>query len=292
MNIYRGRFAPSPSGPLHFGSLVAALGSWLDARSNDGEWLLRIEDIDPPREIAGASDDILHTLEKYGLYWDQQVSYQSSNLNYYQQMLDQLLTDGLLYRCTCTRKQILSTGNLYQNLCRDKKHPVESIHSLRIKIKHPVFHFDDCFQGLCNTNPEKAGEDFILKRKDGLYAYMLAVVVDDAEQQITHVIRGADLLDTTTQQLSLFNILKKKPPVYGHLPLVVNAQGLKFSKQNHATAIDVNNTSSTIFKALSFLKQEPPNALRLEHRDSILKWAIQNWNPQLFRGKSQFHCET
>lgn len=288
MNRYRGRFAPSPSGPLHFGSLIAALGSWLDARHHDGDWLVRIEDIDPPREVKGAADDILRTLENYGLYWDQAVSYQSSNLEYYQETLERLMIEGLVYRCTCTRKQIRESSGIYQNLCRDKNIPPVSSHSLRLRVNQPTLSFTDIFQGQNDTESAAAGEDFILKRKDGLYAYMLAVVLDDLQQQMTHVIRGADLLETTTQQISLFRILKASPPLYGHLPLAVNSRGLKLSKQNHAEAISINRVSENLWRALDFMKQAPPAELQGAPAETILEWAIPNWNPNNFSGCRQF----
>ena len=287
MSAYRGRFAPSPTGPLHFGSLVAALGSWLDARSNQGEWLVRIEDIDPPREVSGAADDILRTLENYGLYWDHEVLYQSSQYDYYQQLLQQLLDDNFVYRCNCTRKQIKATGGIYSNHCRNKSIKASDEHSLRLKVINPLHGFDDCFQGQCDTELSAANEDFIVRRKDGLYAYMLAVVADDFQQQITHVIRGADLLDTTTQQLCLFNSIKAKPPVFGHLPLVVNSEGLKLSKQNHALPVNVKNASECLWQSLAFLKQSPPESIRKEEKETQLNWAIENWRPAAFAGKME-----
>lgn len=288
MTIYRGRFAPSPSGPLHFGSLIAALGSWIDARFHQGEWLLRIEDIDPPREMAGAADDILRTLEKFGLFWDLKVSYQSMNLAYYEQLLQQLYKDGFAYRCTCTRKQIQLTAGVYNNHCRTKQHPESSSHSIRLKITKPKYFFDDCFQGRYQAQPSIANEDYILKRKDGLYAYMLAVVADDHQQQISHVIRGADLIQTTIQQHYLFDYLKAKPPEYGHLPIAVSQQGDKLSKQNHAKHLARDNVSETLCQALCFLKQEPPEALFKENKEVILNWAIDNWHPSAFSGNLQF----
>lgn len=287
MSPYRGRFAPSPSGPLHFGSLVAALGSWLDAKYHQGEWLVRIEDIDPPREIAGAADDIIKTLESYGLHWDQSVTYQSHHVKRYQQILDQLLNEDLVYRCNCTRKQIKALGGIYQNTCRDKKIALQNEYALRLKIDSATNSFDDCYQGYCAINENSANEDFILKRKDGLYAYMLAVVVDDIDQNISHVIRGADLLETTQQQLCLFKVLNKTSPIYGHLPLVVNEQGLKLSKQNHAKAISLNKINENIWQALTFLQQSPPSELRQDSKENLLQWAVENWQSQLFAGKTQ-----
>ncbi|MCP3673375.1 MAG: tRNA glutamyl-Q(34) synthetase GluQRS [Gammaproteobacteria bacterium] len=288
MNTYRGRFAPSPSGPLHFGSLIAALGSWLDARHHKGKWFVRIEDIDPPREIAGAADNILATLENFGLIWDGQVTYQSENQHHYQQVLLQLFDEQEVYRCTCTRKQIQSSNGIYTNFCRDKQHSSKTDHSLRLKIHQPVTSFEDCYHGHYNTALHSASEDFIVKRKDGFYAYMLAVVVDDIEQQITHVIRGADLLETTSQQLYLFKLLKYSLPIFGHLPVATNNQGLKLSKQNYAPSIADAPVNETLWLALNFLKQSPPIELRKENTSLLLDWATQHWQPNKFKGKQQF----
>ncbi len=290
MTTYRGRFAPSPSGPLHFGSMVAAIGSWLDARFHQGQWLVRMEDIDPPREIPGAADDILRTLEAFGLYWDQKVTYQSSSLKRYQELLQGLLDEHHVYRCICTRKQIKTTAGVYTNSCRKAEHPDETEHSVRLKVEKPVLSFQDCFQGPCKAKLSTACEDFILKRKDGLFAYMLAVVVDDIEQQITHVIRGADLLDTTPQQLYLFHLLKAKAPLYGHLPIALNRQGHKLSKQNHAPAVSIDDISETLWQALAFLKQNPPDSLRFESKEKLLNWAVQHWQPDVFAGNRSFTC--
>ena len=287
MMKYRGRFAPSPTGPLHFGSLVAALGSWLDARSNNGEWLVRIEDIDPPREVAGASDEILRTLEYFGLYWDQQVTYQSDNLEYYHDILDQLISKDIVYCCVCTRKQIKTTNGIYQNSCRYKDNTDSEKHSLRLKVMHPVLSFQDYFHGQCKAKMELAKEDYILKRKDGLYAYMLAVVLDDYRQNISHVIRGADLLDTTVQQIYLFNTLNAPVPQYGHLPLVVNNLGKKMSKQNQAPAIQHKNVAEQLWQALDFLKQAPPVELHNDSKENILNWATQHWDPDTFKAEYQ-----
>ena len=214
--------------------------------------------------------------------------YQSTNLQYYQHIIEKLYSEGLAYRCTCTRKQIQATGGVYQNICRDKQHPAVNPHSIRIKVNQVVNIFDDCFQGRCEIPSVTSNEDFILKRKDGFFAYMLAVVIDDHKQQITHVIRGADLIETTIQQLYLFNVLKIEAPIYGHLPLAVNDQGLKLSKQNRAAPISNNNISESLWQALVFLQQNPPLSLRLEARDTLLEWAIQNWQPKAFAGNRQF----
>ncbi len=286
---YRGRFAPSPSGPLHFGSLVAALGSWVDARANKGEWLVRIEDIDPPREVKGAIDDILISLEMFGLNWDQEILYQSSRLDDYQAILEQLINDGLVYRCICTRKEIKASGGIYQNTCRALNISEDLEHSLRLKVINPDLEFTDCFQGRCKTKSGVAHEDFILKRKDGLFAYMLAVVLDDVHQQISHVIRGSDLIDTTIQQINLFKALNKNHPIYGHLPVAVDRHGLKLSKQNHAQAVmtGAENVSEILHQCLEFLKQSPPNELKSESKEVILSWATQHWRPDNFKDTFQ-----
>ncbi|OIQ48535.1 MAG: tRNA glutamyl-Q(34) synthetase GluQRS, partial [Gammaproteobacteria bacterium MedPE] len=193
MTQYRGRFAPSPSGDLHFGSLVAALGSYLDAKANNGQWLVRMEDIDPPREVAGASDSILRTLEAFGLHWDGDIAYQSQRHEFYQHHLEQLIADGFCYGCDCTRKMIMSGGGLYQGTCQHKANgKLTTPHSLRFVNNHGVSGFDDRLLGRIEVGEDFANEDFILKRKDGLYAYQLVVVLDDMEQGITDVVRGSD----------------------------------------------------------------------------------------------------
>ncbi|WP_372881914.1 tRNA glutamyl-Q(34) synthetase GluQRS [Psychromonas sp.] len=277
---YRGRFAPSPSGSLHFGSLVAALGSYLQARSQQGLWQVRIEDIDPPREVQGAASDILQTLQAYGLHWDGEVIYQSNNSHSYEQVLSQWSAQQRCYACACTRKMIQQAGGLYRGVCRDKQLP-EKDHALRINlhdITHAVEHFEDLLQGHIRLNPLQAREDFIIKRRDGLYAYNLAVVLDDISQGITEVVRGADLLYTTGKQLTLYRLLNKKPPAYLHLPVAVTAPGKKLSKQNHALAISKDNPLPTLLAALAFLGHPVPQQLHQTSCSIILAWAIQNWS--------------
>ncbi len=277
---YRGRFAPSPSGSLHFGSLVAALGSYLQARSQQGLWQVRIEDIDPPREVRGAAADILQTLQAYGLHWDGEVIYQSNNSGYYEQVLAQWSAQQRCYACACTRKMIQQSGGLYRGVCRDKKLP-EKDHALRINlgnIAHPVEHFKDLLQGHIRLDHRQAREDFIIKRKDGLYAYNLAVVIDDINQGITEVVRGADLLYTTGKQLTLYQLLNKKPPTYLHLPVAVTAPGKKLSKQNHALAISKDDPLPTLVAALAFLGHPVPARLHRTSCTTILTWAIENWS--------------
>lgn len=292
---YVGRFAPSPSGPLHFGSLVAAVGSYLQAKANDGLWLVRIEDIDPPREVAGAAADILNTLECYGLHWDKEVIYQSRQSHYYREVLHWLAQNGKSYPCRCSRKQInqsyIDSGQpgIYQRTCRmlqlDQPHC-----AIRLKNDTPVTRFTDRLQGQVTAfgerplkRPLDAGlnapfaDDFIIHRKDGLFAYQLAVVVDDILQGITQVVRGCDLLPTTLHQMTLYQSFAHPLISYLHLPLAVTAPGLKLSKQNHATAVDRQNPSATLIKVLQFFDMKVAVPLHGAPVAEILAWAVRHW---------------
>lgn len=278
-SAYIGRFAPSPSGPLHFGSLVAAVGSYLQAKSQQGKWLVRIEDIDPPREVAGASQDILMTLQAYGLQWDDEVIYQSEQSAHYEQVLASLKQQQLSYACACTRKIIKQQGGLYLGNCRDKALMPED-NALRInvaKLASPITHFHDQLQGDIALDKQQADEDFIIKRKDGLYAYNLAVVIDDINQGINEVVRGADLLPTTGKQISLYQLLGQPVPKYVHLPLVVSEPGVKLSKQNHALAIDKHDPRPTLLQALAFLGHPAPVEIAQNSCQEILHWSTKNW---------------
>ena len=275
---YIGRFAPSPSGPLHFGSLIAALGSWLDARANDGQWLLRIEDLDPPREMAGAAELIIESLQRHGLYWDGDIVWQSDRLQRYDEVLEHLSEQDLTYRCYCSRKQIRAQGGLHL-ACATSISP-DAIAATRMQVTSNPASFDDCFYGNQTITDAQANEDFILKRKDDLHAYMLAVVVDDIEQNISHIIRGADLLTTTCQQIYLFQKLNAKVPVFGHLPLATRNNGDKLSKQNHAPAIDDSNALKNLIQALKFLQQPIPETKNIEQ---LLNQAVTNWQPERFK---------
>ncbi len=283
-HTYRGRFAPSPSGLLHFGSLVTALASYLDARSQQGVWLVRIEDIDPPREQQGASYAILNTLEHFGLTWDESVLFQSTQSKGYEEVLAYLLDQKLSYYCHCTRADIQSKGGIYNGTCRDLhlcKHQATSTDNqlaIRIINAQPVEHFIDLIHGKFQSEKAFAREDFTLRRKDGLFAYQLAVVIDDIYQGITHIVRGCDLLETTVKQLSLFNVLGAKTPKYAHIPLAITDSGFKLSKQNKAPILDSEKVCETLVLALKFLGQNPPKDLSLSHKDDILRWAINNWS--------------
>lgn len=280
---YRGRFAPSPSGLLHFGSLIAALASYLDAKStidaqgNAGKWLVRLEDIDPPREQIGASSAILTTLEAYGLYWDEQVLYQSQQSALYQQLLKDIYQQNLSYYCPCTRAEIKAIGGIYQGHCRQLSQ-TQPNSATRLINQYGLYQFNDIFQGEVNCDKKLAEEDFIIHRKDTLFAYQLAVVHDDIYQGITHVIRGCDLLEPTARQLTLFKTLNKKAPLYGHVPLAVTEQGYKLSKQNKAPAIDNNNPQPALIAALKFLGQKPTTNLEQAQVTDILNWAMKHWS--------------
>lgn len=273
---YRGRFAPSPSGLLHFGSLITALASFLDARKNNGTWLVRIEDIDPPRELVGASKLILNTLEAFGLHWDESVLYQSKQSERYQALLQSLHHKEKSYYCQCTRANIKALGGIYQGHCRHLELPAEQS-ATRLINTQPVNHFTDLVQGDVQGDNALSAEDFIIHRKDGLFAYQLAVVADDIHQKITHVIRGCDLLTPTMRQLTLFNSLASSAPLYGHIPLAVTNKGFKLSKQNKAPAIDNTSPQISLLAALNFLGQHPEKQLANASVTEIINWAIAHW---------------
>ncbi|MFD2167673.1 tRNA glutamyl-Q(34) synthetase GluQRS [Thalassotalea euphylliae] len=274
---YRGRFAPSPSGLLHFGSLVTALASYLDARANDGVWLVRIEDIDPPREQAGAADEILRTLEDYGMFWDEKVLYQSDQSALYEDVLQYFEQHQLSYRCECTRAMIKASGGVYAGTCKHKQLKNTDT-SIRLINQFGCAHYSDLIQGEVTCDVKLAQEDFIIKRKDGLYAYQLAVVIDDIYQGITHIVRGCDLLEPTARQLTLYKTYNCQPPVYAHVPLVITHDGFKLSKQNKAPAIDRSAPQQSLYAALSFLGQQPPKILVKQTVAEILSWAINHWS--------------
>jgi glutamyl-Q tRNA(Asp) synthetase len=274
---YRGRFAPSPSGLLHFGSLIAALASYLDAKHNRGQWLIRIEDIDPPREKVGASTEILSTLENYGLHWDEDVLYQSQQSDLYLEVLSLLAQQKLSYHCACTRAQIKIDGGIYQGHCRTLS-LAASNNAIRVINSSATSQYHDLIQGEVSCDKKLAGEDFIVRRKDGLFAYQLAVVVDDIYQGISHIIRGCDLLEPTARQLSFYQILNQQAPKFGHFPLAVTDEGYKLSKQNNAPAIDTKNPIPSLIAALNFLGQQPPNELKYASVDELLAWATAHWS--------------
>lgn len=289
---YIGRFAPSPSGPLHFGSLVAALASFLDARQAGGRWLVRIDDIDPPRQMPGADDLILHTLEQHGLYWDETVLWQSSRSEAYLAQLEELASKDLIYPCTCTRQALRAMGGVYNGQCRHRHISSDTPAALRLKLYDlppPLDHLDDRvhfvdrIQGPQTQNLARDVGDAIVRRKDGLFGYQLAVVLDDLFQGITRVVRGADLLPVTARQIRFFEILQQPAPDYAHVPVATFA-GRKLSKQNQAPALDNRLATQNLWQALVFLRQNPPAELRQGPVDTLLQWACKHWTPEALRG--------
>ena len=286
MTLLTGRFAPSPSGPLHFGSLVAALASYCEVKSRQGHWLLRIEDVDTGRVVAGAGEQILRDLETFGFEWDAAVSYQSDQFEQYQHYLDKLLEQGDCYACECSRRSLRQQGvasgplgQIYPGLCRVKQLPVPE-HSLRLNTEHAqsVSFVDRVYGEMALNLPLSVG-DFVLKRRDNIFAYHLAVVVDDELQGITQVVRGADLLENTCLHLYLQQRLSFATPEYMHIPLVNNAQGVKLSKQTGASALDHEHASALLVAALNHLGQAPQQELEHNKPREILQWAVANWNP-------------
>jgi glutamyl-Q tRNA(Asp) synthetase len=279
---YRGRFAPSPTGSLHFGSLVAALGSYLDARRHRGQWLIRIEDLDPPREVPGAADDILHTLEAYGFQWDGKVQYQSQRLTHYQEAMEELLSAEKAFPCTCTRSDIATSsrmgsgGWVYPGTCRNGVGTGSPPRSIRIRTHADPISFRDRIQGRYSQSLQQDIGDYVIRRADGLFAYQLAVVVDDAWQGVSHVVRGLDLLTSTPRQIHLQGLLDIPTPVYAHLPLVVDAAGRKLSKQWGSRPVTRNNALESLTAAHVFLNQEPPVEKPATLED-FWDWALSHW---------------
>lgn len=274
---YIGRFAPSPSGELHFGSLIAALGSYLQARARQGIWRVRIEDIDPPREVPGAAETILRQLEHYGLHWDGEVLWQSQRHDAYRERLAWLHAQGLSYYCTCTRARIQSVGGVYDGHCRTLHHGPENA-AVRVVQQHPVTRFTDLLQGELHADPRLADEDFIIHRRDGLFAYNLAVVVDDYFQGVNEIVRGADLIEPTVRQISLYQLFGWPVPDYIHLPLVVNEKGMKLSKQNHAPALPTGDPRPVLINALQFLNQDVTHEWQDLRTEELLEKAVAQWS--------------
>ncbi|HLV76865.1 MAG TPA: tRNA glutamyl-Q(34) synthetase GluQRS [Marinobacter sp.] len=275
---YRGRFAPSPTGPLHFGSLVTALASWLEARTARGDWLVRIEDLDPLREPPEATGQILHSLECHGLYPDEPVRFQSRRHDAYQSAIDQLLALNKAYRCRCSRKLLQQHGGYHPDHCRDgQPAPGDTPYAIRFALTDEFSVWQDLLLGPQQQQVAAELDDPVLLRKEGFYAYQLAVVVDDIDQHISHVVRGSDLLDMTAQQQQIFRALGARPPQWLHIPVIVNDQGQKLSKQTHAPALDDQQPTANLVNALAALGQQPPPALANATVDDVLAWARENW---------------
>ncbi len=273
---YVGRFAPSPTGPLHMGSLLAALGSYLHAKSQSGLWLLRIEDLDPPRERPGADRLIIQALQAHGLQWDGNVLYQSQRLRYYQQAIDQLLAAEHAFVCKCSRKDLAQTHGRHLGKCAVMS--ADETLAVRVSVGKSVLAFNDELQGGVEQDLAAQVGDFVIKRRDGLYAYQLAVVLDDAFQQVTHVVRGTDLLESTSRQVFLQQKLGLATPNYCHLPLLVNKIGDKLSKQNMAASLDLDAVLENIRYCLQVLGlSAPPYLLTQDSPRALLEWAVQHW---------------
>lgn len=277
---YIGRFAPTPSGYLHFGSLVAALASYLDARAVGGRWLLRMEDLDPPREVPGAQDAILRTLETYGFEWDGALIRQSERHAAYAEIVERWLSQGLAYACTCSRKQLENHQGIYPGFCRNAGHAAAGA-AIRLRVPELEYHFIDRVQGEFRQHLGREVGDFIIRRRDGLYAYQLAVVVDDAWQGINAVVRGADLLDSTPRQLYLQELLGVATPSYLHVPLIIQPDGHKLGKSYRSPPLAADQVQPLLLRALRALGQQPPAELAHSSPRAILDWAIEHWNVAL-----------
>jgi glutamyl-Q tRNA(Asp) synthetase len=293
---YRGRFAPSPTGPLHFGSLVAATASYLDARRANGAWLLRIEDLDPPREVPGSAAQIVATLAAFGFQWNESIVKQSERLAAYQLALDRLLAAGLAFPCSCSRAELQaaqppgrdqSDELYYPGWCRNGVRAPDRPLAIRLRVASGTIVFDDRLQGLQSAELTRDTGDFVIRRRDGLFAYQLAVVVDDAAQNITHVVRGADLLGSTARQIALQGALGLPTPEYAHLPVAIDANGIKLSKSSSAAEVDARHPAHELWRSLQFLKQGPPPDLRHGPLATLWEWAIENWQARPLTGKRQ-----
>lgn len=281
---YRGRFAPSPTGPLHFGSLIAAVGSYLQAKCLRGAWLVRIEDIDTSRNIPGAADDILRTLDAFGFEWDGAVAYQSQREHLYREALDSLAKHGATFPCACSRREIADStlagieGPVYPGTCRSGVPAGKAARAIRVRVAETRIEYVDLVQGKVAQYLATEIGDFVLRRADEQFAYQLAVVVDDAQQGITEIIRGADLMASTPRQIYLQQLLGYETPSYGHLPIATNAAGEKLSKQTLARPLDANNAAPLLFEALNFLGQHPPLELRRSSQKALWDWALSHWS--------------
>ncbi|CAH0992254.1 Glutamyl-Q tRNA(Asp) synthetase [Sinobacterium norvegicum] len=273
---YVGRFAPSPTGPLHMGSLISALASFLDARAHQGEWLIRVEDIDPPREIAGASENIIASLSAHGLHSDRPILFQHSRLDAYQAALQTLQRQQLCFRCQCSRTQ-LKGSDIYPGHCRYRTIDDSIATATRLLVDQQPVSYCDRIQGPRQQNLAAQLGDFVIARKDGLISYQLAVVVDDAFQGVTHIVRGADLLESTERQIYLGKMLDYPSIDYAHLPVLTNEAGQKLSKQTFAPSLDSGQIINNLLFALSFLNQtlpeRPPKTV-----EQLLEFAIQHWD--------------
>ncbi len=275
---YRGRFAPSPTGPLHFGSLVTALASFLEARSQGGQWLIRVEDLDPLREPPEATGQILASLDAHGLLPDEPVRFQSRRHDAYQTAINQLLEQGDAYRCPCSRKDLQANNGRHPHHCRNGGAAAgDRPFAIRFALRDEDCHWQDLLLGPQHQTVRAELDDPVILRKEGFYAYQLAVVVDDIDQNVTDVVRGSDLLDMTAQQQQIYRALGSRPPRWLHIPVILNEEGQKLSKQTHAPALDDNAPGKNLFEALVALGQNPPQTLAKAPVETLLDWGQANW---------------
>ena len=281
---YRGRFAPTPTGPLHFGSLITAVASYCQACSLQGDWLVRIEDVDETRNVPGADDNILRTLDNYGFQWHGEVLYQTHRKQAYEEALQQLVANDRVYRCVCSRRELQELteqgepGNIYPGLCAHKQHPDSIEGALRIRTQNRPIEFDDQIMGKYGHNLKQDLGDFIVRRRDGLFAYQLAVVIDDEFQQITDIVRGIDLLDSTPRQIYLQQQLNYNTPTYAHLPVATDSNGDKLGKQTGAPGIDPDKPVAALVKAMNFLGQQTEPGLEKASLNTFWQWAMEYWD--------------
>ena len=276
---YRGRFAPSPTGPLHFGSLVTALASYLEAMRQDGQWLVRIEDLDPLRESPEATQQILQSLQYHHLHPDGSVRYQSARLEVYRHHAKQLVEQGRAYYCACSRKELAANNGRHPWHCRSGgKPPSDRPLAIRFALHDEDARWQDRILGEQHQRVRAELDDPVIIRKEGFVAYQLAVVVDDIDQGITEIVRGSDLLETTAQQRQICLALGGKPPTWAHIPVVLNEQGQKLSKQNHAPALDDQQPGRNLWRALGALGQQPAEDLAAGPPQRVLEWALEHWS--------------
>lgn len=281
-----GRFAPSPTGPLHLGSLLAAVGSYLDARTAGARWLVRIEDLDTPRVIPGCADQHLRTLEAFGFEWDGEVLHQSTRREAYREAMARLSALGRTFRCSCSRKDLAAGDEdtqAYPGTCRQGPTRAGAT-SLRFRVGDAPIHFDDLFLG---AQSHAGIGDVVIERRDGLATYQLAVVVDDAFQAVTRVIRGADLLASTPWQIELQQALGYSRPIYGHLPLVTEPDGTKLAKSRRSLPVHLTGAPQALTSTLTYLSQDPPSDLAHTSIKDVWKWALEHWNPQALAGRTE-----
>jgi len=284
--MYCGRFAPSPTGPLHFGSLIAAVGGFLEARTRGGKWLVRLEDLDRPREAPGAAEAILRVLEAYGFEWNGEIIFQSRHGSSYALALAHLEQMTAVFPCACTRSEVADSAMslkgepVYPGTCRNGLPPERKARAVRVRVNNAVIALDDALQGRVEQDLSREVGDFIVRRADGLFAYQLAVVVDDAEQGITDVVRGADLLGSTPRQIFLQRLLGFPTPRYLHLPVVVNRSGEKLGKQTLAAPLAIAEAVIQLSRALRFLGQDPPADLAASSVAEVWSWALGNWRAE------------